>query len=402
MAPALSPQKLIDRPLSFLEYYFASSGLASNYRATHAEIGVVLEGQSSISCVEWRNALDQVIAVNPACRLRVVGERQHARWSSDGAPTRFRYIENSTWDGRSDLGMEFFKETTLHLNGGPTSELIILMGSVERIVIRAHHAAMDALGIVYFFEELFRALRREPLLGTNANFSDMQLAQSLITPKPPQRKGRFAHLTGCMADTEYGNVWRRITVDTSQQEYVLGQIAVLTQEFAQRYSAAPVRILIPVSLRRHRNGLRSMMNFVGLISVEMSSGDNANNFRKKLQALLRQNAEAYYSSTVDLMRYLPMRWVDWLSNAFARRGNGRDTMVISNLGVINSNKFSSEKFIVQSLYPLPAFDGNNFLIMATMNGTTEISVGMPTCFATGGRFEDFIDFLQKKLQCAVY
>lgn len=396
--PALAPQRVIERPLSMLEYYFASIGRSAYSQEDDCEIITIIEGSGRHAPAEWEAALAQVAAENPACRLRVSGTRQHARWRSDGAPTRLRYIDDCAWDGRSNAGAEFIKATRLDLENGPTSELIVVPGQPDRVMIRAHHAAMDGMGIVYFFQELFRALRGEPPLGTNAVFSDADLMQSVSSRRPPKLHGKPAALTGGARVAATGNVWRRITVYGVKPNYLLGKLAIRIKQFAERYSAKPVRILLPVNLRRHCAGLCSMMNFTGLLIVELEAADGPDEFRRKLRQLLKDNAEASHSPASDYLKWLPMAWLDWVGAKFARHENTKDTVGISNFGVVKPEQFSSEKFSAQAMFALPAFDGNAFIVIAIMGNTAEISVGMPLALASDGRFEAFMAFLTEQFR----
>ncbi|MFT3929042.1 MAG: hypothetical protein QM709_01990 [Spongiibacteraceae bacterium] len=396
--PALMPQREINRLLSFLEYYFASIGRSSFSQEGDCEIITIIEGESRVTRSEWEAALAKVVDANPACRLRIVGRRQNARWSSDGVGTRIRHIESCAWDGRSHIGAEFIKATHLDLENGPTSELIIAKGEPDRIMIRAHHAVMDGMGIVYFFQELFRALRGEPLLGTNAIFSDADLMQSVAAQRPPKLEGKPASLTGGVRRAQRGNVWRRISATGVKPNYLLGKLAVWIKQFAERYSNLPVRIMLPVNLRRHCDGLNSMLNFTGIVIVEVSSTDGADEFRRKLRDLLKINAEANYSPTIEKFRYLPMAWLDWVGAKFARHENTKDTVGVSNFGVVKPEHYRCENFSPRAMFALPAFDGNAFIVIAIMNNTAEISVGMPLGLASDGRFDALMNYLGEQLQ----
>lgn len=396
--PALAPHYAIDRPLSFLEYYFASIGRSPKSQEGDCEVITIIEGESRITRDEWEAALAKVIEVNPACRLRIVGKRQYSRWRSDGMPTCVRYVENCNWDGRSGVGAEFIKAMRFDLKNGPTSELIIVSGNPERVILRTHHAVMDGMGAVYCLQELFRALRGEPLLGTNAIFSDSDLMQSVSSLPPPKYADNPARLTGGVRKAAIGNVWRRLTLQNVQNNYLLGALAIWAGQFARNYSNQPVRILVPVSLRRHYDGLLAMTNFAGLLIVELAATDNPDDFRRKLRQQLNDNVDAHYHPAAEYFKWLPMSWVDWLGAKFARHENTKDTIGISNFGVVQPELFSCKQFAAQTVFALPAFDGNAFIVSAKMRETVEITVAMPEGLASDGRFEAFVTFLMEKLQ----
>jgi hypothetical protein len=395
--PALTPHTAIDRPLSFLEYYFASIGRSSKSLEDDCEVITIIEGESHVTREEWEAALAKVVEANPACRLRIIGKRQHSRWRSDAIPTRLRYIEDCRWDGHSHLGAEFIKATRLDLENGPSSELIITPGNPGRVILRTHHAVMDGMGAVYCLQELFRALRGESLLGTNATFSDAELMQSVASSRPPQYRDKPASLTG-MRDAMRGNVWRRLTLRNVRINYLLGTLAVWAAQFARHYSEQPVRILLPVNLRRHCDGLLAMTNFAGLLIVELADTESPDDFRRKLRQQLDDNVDAYYRPAAEYFKWLPMRWVDWLGAKFARHENTKDTIGISNFGVVQPELFSANNFSAQTIFALPAFDGNAFIVSSKMRDAIEITVAMPQDLASNGRFEAFMSFLDEQLR----
>ncbi|HEV7445963.1 MAG TPA: hypothetical protein VGO18_25535, partial [Steroidobacteraceae bacterium] len=175
----LAPQTSIERRLSPLEYWHASAGTSTRTLDSSRIITMVLEGEGVLAYRQLEGALRLVIAANPGLRLRLQGTRHRARWTGDRAiPPSLRVIENCAWDGSSHCGMEAIEETPLTLNPGPGAELLVATGAVTRIILRVHHALMDGSGILHFFEELFRALRCEPLLGTNVRVSDIELMRA--------------------------------------------------------------------------------------------------------------------------------------------------------------------------------------------------------------------------------
>ena len=395
--PALAPQLALERPLSIWEYYFASVGRSASSQEMDCDIITVIEGESRVTFAQWEAALAQVVAANAACRVRIAGRRRRACWRSDGIPTRIRQVDNCTWDGRSDAGLEFLKTPRLDLENGPASELIVVTGNPARLVLRVHHAVMDGLGTIYFFQELFRALRGEPLLGTNAAFSDADLMQSVSSQPQPKLSGKPAYLTGALSGAGRHGVWRRITVEDVPASFLLGRLAVYVARFARRYSEQPTWVLLPVNLRRHLPGLNSMMNFTSLILVDLGPDDGPNDFYRKLQKLLKDNADAYYTPALDYFKWLPMAWLDWVASKLARHDKAKDTAAISNFGMVSKAELSSDGFAAHTLFALPAFHGNSFLVMTAMGNTTEITVGMPRALASDGRLEAFTAYLEAQL-----
>src|ERR1700736_4865718 len=177
---ALEPQTHIARPLSFFEYGHAAAGASGKTLEPPRIITMVLEGESTVTPRQWEEALRCVVDANHGIPLRIQGSRQRARWTREGAlPPQLRMIGNCQWDGLSHRGMEAIEQTPPPLQTGPATELIVAAGKITRLILRTRHALMDGMGVLHFFQELFRSLRGEPLLGSNAAFSDVDLMRAV-------------------------------------------------------------------------------------------------------------------------------------------------------------------------------------------------------------------------------
>lgn len=396
----LEPATQISRPVSVPEYYHACIGTSPHTLEQAREVVFVLEGQGVLPAEQWQLALDKVVLSNPGTRLRWAGRRQQARWESDGKPTRLRVIEDCTWDGRSDSGSEFIHASPLLLEAGPTSELIVtpLAGGRTRLVFRVLHAVMDGRGAMHFLHELMRALRSEPLMGTNAGFSDVDLMQQVGARRSTSRHIKTTALTGAPEGDAVGDTWRRLSVRGSRRN-ILAKVAVAMAEFAHTSSELPALIAIPVDLRRHLPGLLATTNFSNMLLVPLASGEGSEVFRQKLAAMLNERMETYYLSIFGLIKYLPLSWFDFLVSR--RPGNYRhkrpmETAVISNLGRFEPLALSGQGFTAERLYGLP-LRGSVFCFLFSVGDQIEITVGLPKVLATRGRLDVFMEYLRHRL-----
>ncbi len=398
--PPLQQQTEIARPLSTPEYYHASVGRSPRTLDGMREIGFVFRGEGRLSEAQWRAALDQVAAKNPGTRLRLVGDAVRARWVNDGQLPRLRIVEDCSWDGASSEGMDVVYETVLSLNDGFTIELLVMHQPDNRVLLmlRTHHAVMDGMGCMHFMRELFRALRGEPLLGTNASFSDVDAMLSVGAVRSTSRHIKTSAMTGAPQGMARGDQWRRIHVGTPRKN-LLGHIVAAMVEFAGQYTEGPMLVGVPVDLRRHVPGLLSTANFTNMLFVRMEKGDGAEAFKQKLHEMLDQKMETMYPRILEIFKWLPLSWMDRLVSRNEKNYHNKkplETVVVSNLGRADSLDFSCPGYRTDGLLVLPVA-GSIFATLAGMDNRVELTMNMPNVLGSNGRFEAFEKFLQQRL-----
>jgi hypothetical protein len=382
------------------EYYHASVG-SSRYTLERPREGIfVLRGQSSLTAQQWRQALDRVAAANPGTHLRMIGRRRRSCWQSDGRPPRLRMLERCDWDARSERGADFIWATPLPLRTGPTIELIVAPqgGETSLIILRALHAVADGSGMIHFLYELFRALRGEPLLGSNAGFSDVDLMLSVDATNSMSRHIKTTWLTGKPAGDEIGDEFRRIDLG-SPKKNLLPRAAAAMAEFAHQYSDLPALIAIPVDLRRHLPGLRSTMNFANMLLVPLEKGEGVDAFRSRLQEMLAQRMEMAYPRALEHLKIVPLPWLDLLLSRTRLNYRNRkplETAVISNVGRHDSAALSGPGFKLQDMIVLP-LPGSAFATLTGLDDRVEMMMNLPKVLAGNGRFDALVAHLQSRL-----
>jgi hypothetical protein len=396
---ALVPHSHVARRLSFFEYGHAAAGASGKTLEPPRIITMVLEGESTVTPRQWGDALRCVVEANHGIALRIQGSRQRARWTREGAmPPQLRLIDDSRWDGRSHRGLEIIERTPLPLQTGPTTELIVATGGITRLILRTRHALMDGMGVLHFFQELFRALRGEPLLGSNAAFSDVDLMRAVASAAWRGGGESPIPLTGGARGASYGDVWQRLTLPARPQRNLMGRVAEVAARHARSFGPGPVRIAVAVNLRRHLPSLKSTMNFSGLLHVGMPPGETADDFRRKVHEALEQNRDVSYPAVAECIRYLPLSFIDRVtgrtSESYLRR-KLLETVLITNLGVVDMAPLSCAQFAPDNYYSLPVM-GNSFVSLSANQRHLNIVVGMPAVYASEGRLARFIDLLREE------
>lgn len=396
--PKLEQQQRIDRLLTASEYYHACIGKNPHTLIKPRELVLVIEGRRTAEPIDWQAALDRVVALNPGTRLRMVGQRQHARWVSEGIPPSTRFVEKCDWDGRSDEGAEFIYQTDLSLEEGPTAELIIAGQQEIKLIFRALHAVMDGFGLMHVAQELFRALRGEPLLGTNATYTDVDLMASVPSDAPWLKKISPAPLTGGVQGSRRGGTWRRMTL-AGPLPNLLPRIVLAIAEFSRLHGNSPVRIAMPVNLRRHAADLFATTNFTSMMFLDVEPTDDIRGIKSRLSEMLKQKIETNHSRALDLIRYLPFSWLDRIVSNTEKNYRSPslfETTVLSVLVGFKKNSVSCPGFIAESMYGIPQRE-NAFVLVGGVQGKYEICIGMAHVFASNGRLDSFMQFLEKRL-----
>lgn len=313
------------------------------------------------------------------------------------------------WNGRSEKGAEFICAAPLSLEEGRTAELIVIGQEKPKVVFRVSHAVMDGIGVLHFLQELFRALRGEPLLGTNATYTDTVL-KLRVQSELNWRKGSMfslqtgaqsAFMTGGVQGTERGGTWRRLSIAGPQPNLRARIISILV-EFSRLNSDGHIRIAIPSNLRRHAPQLLSTMNFTGMTYFELEPGKEANpdDIKAYLKDIQDKNVDVNYTRLFELGRYLPFSWIDRMASVNEKNYTApaiHESAVLTVLGAFPKDLYSCDGFSAQRIYMLPFLE-NVFLTVTGFHGQYEICVGMPRVFASNGRMDAFIAFLEKRLK----
>ncbi len=404
--PPLQPQQALNRPVSASEYYHASVGTSAKTLEQPRYVFFMLRGviHAEPDAATLTQAIAQVALVNPGIRLRWQGRLGFSRWCSDGPLPRLRIVNNCAWDGLSSSGAEFLDELPLSLFSGPCAEFIWVRqaGSRGIVVLRSLHAVMDGIGGMHLLSEFFRALRGEPLLGSNAVFSDADLMRAMQISTSPHVPYETCALTGPAQGDCVGDDWWRINLGPVQSQ-LLAKVAIALSEFAHQFSELPARIAIPVNLRRHVPGLVASTNFSNMLFVHLQKGAEAGDFHSQLQKQINAKQEAAYPAIYDWLRWLPLIWFDYLLGRRPTNFNTRkpvETVVISNLGKIDLTHFVSPEFQADDFLVSP-MPGNAFVVLYSVGNQMEIILNLPRVLSGQGRRQALTAWLVKRFGAPV-
>ncbi|MBL8581751.1 MAG: hypothetical protein JNL61_05915, partial [Rhizobiaceae bacterium] len=191
-----------------------------------------------------------------------------------------------------------------------------------------------------------------------------------------------------------GDEWRRVRLRTHGRN-LLARLAAIMAEYAYGHTDKTASFAVPVDLRRHLPGLNSVGNFANMLMVQLERGETADDFRRKLAAMLDARSDAYFPASVNVLKAIPLGWMDRLLSRMLR-DRPMETALISNLGRLDSGHYSCDEFRMRGLFALP-MAGSVFSVLTTVDDTTELILGMPRRLASEGRFDAFLEFLHARL-----
>lgn len=385
------------RKLSFNERFY----LANNIITPPFCNQIIYEGTGVFDHEKWTRAVAIASQANPGSRVVLKGALSFSKWVDSGESPRVRSVDGSTWDGTSGDGAQFLQDQ-LDPVKGPSCEVVLVRGSILRVVFRSHHAVMDGRGTIWWAEEIFRVLRGEEPLGSDSTLTDFELAMSLNSEgrfPPPQE---FIAPTGKADLKESGIIWRRIKLEGKFRNF-LPQVAILVAREARRHNSGKVRLAIPVDLRQRMPGIKSTANLANTIYIEVPEDASVESVSGEIKWQLDNLYDCRMYHKEKAMNHVPVWLITHEMKKIIRQrhreGLYHNSGVISNLGRINFDKFHGAGFNATSWFAIPP--GQEivpfFIGLAGSPEFANFMVSMPGVLASNGRLDEFIDRISSGL-----
>ena len=387
-------KKRYTRKMTFNERAFVASNLTFH---------LVFDGEGRLDPERWRRAVDAASEANPGTRLILEGHLGWSRWVDSGIVPRVREVDGSNWDG---LGLEnapaFFQEP-LPYRESPTCEIILMQGTVPRVVFRTHHGVCDARGALFWIEDVFRALRGETVVGSTSNMTDVEMCRSFQdqyrTPFPTEHIAP----TGRPKGNDTGVIWRRCSLK-GKIPNLLARCARLVAEEAWRHSEGVVRFGIPIDMRRHKPGLRSTGNLSFALYIEVKKDTTPDEINRDIALQVSRGDEGRLTKGDELLEHIPMCLIRSSAGRIIRARHQRGIYslsgILSNLGWIDLNRFHGGGFSARAFWAI-APDNEYypfFMVMTGYEGGSELVLSMPKVLASEGRLEDILRRMVRGLE----
>ncbi|MEU8781750.1 non-ribosomal peptide synthetase [Streptomyces sp. NPDC048637] len=250
------------RPISPTEWWFLA-----HPDELSPTLSVVVEGDGPIDRARLAEAVAVASDVCPGSRL--VHEEQS--WVDGGTPPPVLVVE-AEGPGVTDLANLPELQALLSGPDVPFCRVMLVHGERTAVAFRAHHAVMDARGLLAWAEDVFRVLRGEQPLGAPDPVSDRDVFEA--TPDadklalPPHDKPPI--MGPCEPTDRSRSVCARRTLQGTHPGVVARLAAVLAELIQEDRPAA---FYIPVDLRHSVPDVRSTASLALGLTLEVASAE---------------------------------------------------------------------------------------------------------------------------------
>lgn len=365
------------------------------------DVNVIIEGSSTLTREKLCDAVTQAANANPGARIRLHGSLGWTKWVDSGIAPSVREIHAPEWDGRSERGADFLEESFRPLAGGPLFDVLMVHGNGPlRLLFRACHAAVDGRGMLHWVEEVFRALRGEPLLGAPATEREIDIMRKFQDKIPEAVKRRNNDLlpnslpvipSGPCDTTEHRYVWRCLRI-ASDAGNALPKMAVFLADYARRQGDGPVSFTIPVDLRTLREPLLSTGNVTGRIHLQVAPGDNPRQVMKLIAQKLRDYTDCWIPPIAHIVPWMPLSKVVKEVRKLCARGLYQQTpdlptACLVSIGATPIEHFSCPGFTADTFIGMPAFVGKMNVVFCNLGKEMVISIAVPEAYNHAGQLD---------------
>lgn len=352
---------------------------------------LVVEGEGSLAVRGLREAMDTLLPLWPGARARCVGVLGGTRWSADGEPPRVRAVEDA-WDG---LAAHSALTQPLDPFAGPIVELVSFPG---RLLVRTHHAAFDGRAAWAWVADLGRVLRGESPRGSR--FAALvEPSGGAPTPEPPADAPLPAAVTA-NGPAAGPAVWARRTLPSAGRALLPRTLVAVAETVG-----APVRLSVPMDLRRHLAPKieAACANLTGFVRVDVAPGDEPGVVAAAVELAIAQNADLGSVRAADGLRRVPLWLMRASGKASAKKafasGRAPVTGTVSNLGRADERVLDHAGFQGRACYWLPPANPGSplFVTLTGHRQGVELVVGMPPALGGGGEVDRFTGVLAQRL-----
>lgn len=380
------------RPISPTEQlYLSGKSLAAPFA-----IQLIVEGIGTIGADELEAAVERASAACPGARL----VRSGTHWVDNGLPPHVEVVDGLDLEG-SDPNTNRIFERPLGATGDATTEVVLVRGDRTAVVFRAFHGVMDATGLRTWAADVFRVLRGESPVGAPDPTADHTLVERLGRPGVATRLlPTFPSPVGRGTPPREGAkfLWRRRSVNAAPRATVarIGEVLADT-------AAAPVRLMVPVDLRRHDPEIRSTANLALPLFLTARPGQDWSQINAQMLMGLVEKRELGEMDNGGLARFpapVTRGVLRALHTLGARGGRNLVSAIVSHAGTIELGEFTTPGFTPSTVHALPVHTGMVPLsfVAIEVEGRTEITVSCRTGNGIAARLDSLLDRVAAALE----
>ena len=365
-----------------------------------------IEGEGELVISDWEKAVQLAAEANPGSRLRLKGFWGWKYWDDKGPVPKVYELETD-WDGASSDGAPVLG-SPVSIRKGPTAEIHLMKTAIPRVLFRTHHSITDGKGAVHWMQEVFRALRGEPLEGSTGTYNEWDIVKGKEYPPRSIVEGGCAPV---LARSENPSVrgcrWTRLTL-AGKHTKILGKLIVAITRITRRQHGEDAKVIfrVPSDLRRYMqdNPAFSMANNTGTIDMEIAPELTATDIQKKVVRAMRTKEDlSVFPQNMYLANWLPISLFRFRPELIEKKHaecNYRMTGIISFLGDMDMSDFSYDKFTGKSFYGVPIpLEDRSVTVGFTLNPHNGLDavVSVPKALATQAELDQLCSDIKAEL-----
>lgn len=358
-----------------------------------------VEGKGDISIEQMQGAVELAAQKNPGISLRLKGRWAWRYWEKNETPPLVLEYRG-VWQANHSSGAEVI-DAPLDARKDVLSSITLFKNITAvdnsnvnfKILFRIHHAVCDGMGTLHWIKEVFRALRNEPLLGSQHQLSELDIIRREDYPKvealafqcnPVFPKSLHPEKTGCH--------WLRCHWEISDSKIIAKLIFSLKEICVEQHGAGKMVFRIPADLRRYLNKEEKqqahLSNLSGVFDIQLDADDDVNEIQNRIIKALRnkQDLSVYPKHFISLTKFLPktlFRPKVQAVKAMLEKGHCNITAMISAMMRQNLDEFSCASFNAYSVFaiPMPLEDKSIYIGLITNRNGLNLILSIPNALA---------------------
>lgn len=371
----------------------------------------IVEGIGHVDPVQLQAAVDRAAAANPAIRVRLRGFLAFSKWVDSGIAPHVRPMPPADWDGNSERGAPFLLERLDALCGGPVADVLVVPCSdgKTRLVFRTLHAAIDGRGLVHWVDEVFRALRGEPLKGSDSNLIDLDIQTQYRDRIPEEPESPPSACIPVLEPAESGcetlqYIWRRVIINNNVSQ-LLPKTAVFLAAWARRNTTGDVGFTIPIDYRGLRTQEMGIGNLTGYLRLSVPEGATPRDLMHQLTQRIRAFADCRQFPGIRMLLWMPVRLMvrqlrPKIDTVLYTVTPALPTGGIVSMGSMNAKAYSFPGFQGRMLYGIPGAVGKINVVFLNYPGFVSISFSTPAAYNQRGQLDELVTAYQRHFSIA--
>ncbi|MFT3930912.1 MAG: hypothetical protein QM709_11535 [Spongiibacteraceae bacterium] len=399
-----------ERKLSGVERYSMAINEIHRYN-----VDALIAGTGIIDPDDLRRAVITAADANPGVRVRLKSMLGFSKWVDSGIAPEVKVVDIAQWDFSSDEGADFLKQPFTPMAGGAIADVILVRTQDKvGVVFRNLHAALDGRGVMHWVQEVFRALRGRPLLGSDFSLADFEVAENFRDKLPPQpakknpdkKSENAASETtqirympvvppSATKDDDLQYMWRTVIIP-KRITTILPKAAIYLGKYARRQGDGAVGFTVPVDYRGLRVDASATGNLTGYLRINVGLDDTPKTVMQQINQQIRDHVDCRLPLLAKPLRWVPVKLIvnklKKNSDALLYTQNAElPTGGLVSMGYANLDDYSTPHFKCERGLGIPGSVGKMNIVAVNFSDSTYVTFSVPKNYNREGQIDRMID-----------